>query len=93
MRIPTRYLTDVTMVRTEDTEKGEDDEGESLRRYISHISVPDVIFVTNFTRPAFLGPKFYTKKCVNRDNAKFTTNQRKCFKMPLLLALVTKFHQ
>ena len=53
----------------------------------------DMIFVKNFTRPAFLGPKFYTKKCVNRDNAKFTTNQRKCFKMPLLLALVTKFHQ
>ena len=52
-----------------------------------------MIFVEKFTRPAFLGSKFYTKKCVNRDNAKFTTNQRKCFKMPLMLALVTKFQQ
>ena len=52
----------------------------------------DLIFVKRFTLPVFLGPKFYTKKCVNRDNAKLTTNQRKCFKMPLLLALVTKFH-
>ena len=39
------------------------------------------------------GTKILHKKCVYRDNAKFTTNQRKCFKIPLLLALVTKFHQ
>ena len=49
---------------------------------------PDMIFVKISTRPAFLGQKFYTKKCVNCGIAKFTTNQRKCFKMPLLLALV-----
>ena len=39
------------------------------------------------------GTKILHKKCVYCDNAKFTTNQRKCFKIPLLLALVTKFHQ
>ena len=37
------------------------------------------IYTTNV-----LGSTFYTKKCVNHDNGKFTTNQRKCFKMPNL---------
>ena len=32
-----------------------------------------------------LGPKFYTKKCVNHDTAKFTMNQN--------ATLLTKFHQ
>ena len=43
--------------------------------------MPDMIFVKNFTRPEFLGPRFYPKKCVNRDNDKFTTKQRKFFKL------------
>ena len=38
----------------------------------------DMIFVKNFTRPEFLGPRFYPKK---RDNGKFTTKQRKFFKL------------
>ena len=41
----------------------------------------DLIFVKKFTRPEFLGPRFYPKKCVNRDNDKFTTKQRKFFKL------------
>ena len=41
----------------------------------------DMIFVKNFTRPEFLGPRFYPKKRVNRDNGKFTTKQRKFFKL------------
>ena len=41
----------------------------------------DMIFVEFFTRPEFLRPEFYPKKCVNRDNSKFTTKPRKCFKM------------
>ena len=36
---------------------------------------PDMIFVKTFTRPEFLGPKFYTK-CVNLNNGKFATKQR-----------------
>ena len=40
----------------------------------------DMIFVKKFTRPEFLGQKFYPKKRVNRENGKFTTKQRKSFK-------------
>ena len=43
-------------------------------------SPSDMIFVKKFTRPEFLGQKFYPKKRVNRDNGKFTTKQRKSFK-------------
>ena len=43
-----------------------------------------MIFVKkNYTTGVF-GANFLHKKCVNRDNGKFTTNQRKCFKMPNL---------
>ena len=42
---------------------------------------PDMIFVKKVTRPEFLKQKFYTKKRVNRDNGKFATKQRKCFKI------------
>ena len=34
----------------------------------------------NYTASVF-GAKILHKKCVNRDKGKFTTNQRKCFKM------------
>ena len=45
----------------------------------------DMIFVNFFTRPKFLRPEFYPKKRVNCDNGKFTTKQRKYFKMTNLL--------
>ena len=49
--------------------------------YLIQIQFPtDMIFVKKFTRPEFLGQKFYPKKRVNRDNGKFTTKQRKSFK-------------
>ena len=54
-----------------------------LTHYQTHYPTvnTDMIFVKNFTRPEFLGPRFYPKKCVNRDNDKFTTKQRKFFKL------------
>ena len=51
----------------------------------NHRVEADMIFVNFFTRPEFLRPEFYPKKRVNRDNGKFTTKQRKCFKMINLL--------
>ena len=41
------------------------------------VSEPDMIFLGQ----TFFGGNILHKKCVNRDNGKFTTNQRKCFKM------------
>ena len=52
--------------------------------HIDH-SETHMIFVKNIYSTSVLGPKFYTKKCVNHDTAKFTMNQRKYFKMPLFL--------
>ena len=47
----------------------------------NHRVEADMIFVNFFTRPEFLRPEFYPKKHVNRDNGKFTTKQRKFFKL------------
>ena len=52
----------------------------------------DMIFVKIFTRPAFLGPKFYTTKCVNRDNAKFTTNQNQMLQNATLVTKLLYNH-
>ena len=38
-----------------------------------------------FYTTRLFGVKILHKKCVNCDNGNFTTNQRKCFKMPNLL--------
>ena len=48
-----------------------------------------MICVKTFTRPMFLGTNFYAKKRVYRDNNKFASKERKCFKIPCVAYKLT----